>query len=227
MQAEAGQALERIIARKECERQAGDGLFLWGVGTAPAVAIGAIARLGLSVPVIFSTMRSRPKAVDAKPARVAVWRQYVDKNGAQRPLPDHCLVTSRADGASEPKRAHYALMCRADVPLALGSGTGFDHRAFRNASGNGAPVGASQVTALLQPCGSSAPNPLYEVNMTARLAASYWVRLADPREISARERAAIDDSPTDSPDAWVRFVRELQRGRTRSTGSTSREPMFV
>ena len=38
MQAEAGQRLETIIARKEIERQAGEGLFLWGVGSAPSRA---------------------------------------------------------------------------------------------------------------------------------------------------------------------------------------------
>lgn len=227
MQAEAGQPLERIIARKECERQAGEGLFLWGVGTAPAVVIRAIARLGFAVPVIFSTMRTKPRAADAMPARIVVWRQYLDKDGAMRPLPDHCLVTSRADGATGPKRAHYALMCRADDPLQLRSGTGFDHRAYRNASGKGAPVGASQVTALLEPSGESTADALYEVNMMARLAASYWVRLTDPREISARERMAIDEAPTDAPETWCRFVRELRRDPGRSSGSLAGEHMFV
>ena len=35
MQAESGQNIEVIIARKELERRTGGGLFFWGVGNAP------------------------------------------------------------------------------------------------------------------------------------------------------------------------------------------------
>jgi hypothetical protein len=63
MQAEAGQELAAIMARKELERLAGDGLFFWGIGNAPSRAVGQLARVGHEIDVVFSVMKSRPKAV--------------------------------------------------------------------------------------------------------------------------------------------------------------------
>lgn len=68
MQAEAGQPIETIVARKELERQAGDGMFMWGVGNAPALLINTLARLEQRVPVVFSLMKTKPKAVDLAPS---------------------------------------------------------------------------------------------------------------------------------------------------------------
>lgn len=64
MQAEAGQQIETIVSRKELERRAGNGSFMWGVGNPPAIITGALARAKVPVHVIFSMMKSRPKAVD-------------------------------------------------------------------------------------------------------------------------------------------------------------------
>ena len=150
MQAEAGQSLEAIVERKERERLDGEGLFMWGVGNAPAVATNALARMASPVPVIFSVMKSKAKPADASPARIVAWRRYIDLSGVERPLPGGSLVTSRGDSAKGVKRRHYALMCRSDSPLRLRRGTPFEPGAYRNVGGTGAPIGASQVTALLR-----------------------------------------------------------------------------
>jgi hypothetical protein len=84
MQAEAGQPLETIVARKELERQAGDGVFLWGVGNAPAAVTSLLAKARLPVRAIFSIMKSRPKSIDLAPRRVVIWRRYIDANGVER-----------------------------------------------------------------------------------------------------------------------------------------------
>lgn len=225
MQAEAGQALDAIVARKELERQAGQGLFFWGVGSAPSRAIRPLAQLSLRIPVIFSVMRTKPKPVDAAPSRVVVWRRYVDKEGATRRLPAHCIVTSRGDSARGPKRAHYALMCRSDAPLALRSGVDFDPASYRNAGPGGAPVGASQVTALLRPCARAGGKPSYEVNMTAELTGSYWVRLADPTEVSHDAQAALVAAGHASLEDWWALARSI-RGAEDSTARRM-EPMLV
>jgi hypothetical protein len=209
MQAEAGQALDAIVKRKERERQAGGGVFLWGVGNAPAVAISQLARLRMPIPIVFSTMKSKPKAVDMAPSRTVVWRRYVDENGIERPLPKSALVTSRGDSASGAKTKHYALMCYSDRPLMLTRGVPFDPAAFRNVGGAGAPVGASQVTALLKQVAELDPSPAYEANVIAWLTGGYWVRLSDPRELGAKAIADIAAFEGDT-DEWLAFVARVR-----------------
>jgi len=211
MQAEAGQALVDIVSRKELERSAGGGLFCWGVGNAPPVITAALAKLNQPVQAIFSIMKSRPKLADAQPARVVVWRKFFDQEGILRSLPRHVLITSRADSAKGPKTRHFALMCYSDRGLGLQNGRAFDPSAFRNAGGAGAPVGASQVTALLRRVSKSNEVADYEVNLSAWLTAGYWVRLADPTELSP-EFDRINTIKKHSAEEWLEFVDWARRG---------------
>lgn len=210
MQAEAGQGLDAIVERKERERQAGDGLFLWGVGNAPAQVTNVLARAAIPVRAIFSVMKTRPKAVDVSPSRTVVWRRYFDAQGVERPLPPHALVTSRGDSAGGTKRIHHALMCRSDKPLAIRHGAAFDPAAFRNAGGSGAPVGFSQVTALLRRVESDHDRSDYEANLTAWLADSYWVRLTDPDELDADRIAILAGLPRQPLHRWCDLVAQIR-----------------
>lgn len=213
MQSEAGQSLDVIIARKERERLAGGGLFFWGVGNAPATISSVLARAGLPVPVIFSIMKSRPKTIDVSPSRTVVWRRYIDAYGAERELPAHALITSRADSPSGPKRVHYALMCRSSEPLVLKSNPPlFDPTAFRNAGGTGAPVGNSQVTALLKRVKQDAQCSDYEANLEASLAGDYWVRLTDPVEIDYRKADLLRRLQDDGEGDWSEMVSDIRQG---------------
>ena len=205
MQAEAGEGLDAIVRRKELERRAGDGMFCWGVGNAPAVIISALARLGQPVAAVFSIMKSRPKAVDLRPERTVAWRRYVDFNGIMRPLPRHVLVTSRAESAGGPKSKHFSLMCWSDKPLVIERGEPFDPAAYRNAGGTGAPVGASQVTALLRRTSQAQGATAYEANLKASLVSAYWVRLADPVDCSP-EFDQVDKLGDSSIPDWLEFV---------------------
>ena len=201
MQDEAGQELRAIIARKELERRAGRGLFLWGVGNAPGRAPSVLARAGFDVDVIFSVMKSRPKASDLNPSSVIVWRRYIDADAVERPLPDHVLVTSRGNTVSGLKRVHYALMCRSDAALELGDLGPFDPSAYRNFSGTGAPIGASQVTVLLRRVMNEGSASDYTMNMRAKLAESYWVKLTDPVRLCASKRLEME--------SWLARVHTL------------------
>ena len=213
MQAEAGQGLETIVARKERERLAGDGVFFWGVGNAPAVVAGVLARSRIPVRAIFSIMKSRPKAVDIAPARTVTWRRYIDADGAERSLPPHVLVTSRADSASGPKKIHYALMCYSAEPLSLACGEEkFDPSAFRNAGGSGAPVGHSQVTALLKRVEQGTMTSDYGVNLSAWLTGGYWVRLTDPIEVTSDKQALIERLNEPSGAEWMVLVKAIRAG---------------
>ncbi len=215
MQAEAGQQLEAIVARKELERRAGGGRFLWGVGNSPAVATNVLAHAGAPVRAIFSIMKSRPKTVDVAPARTLAWRRYIDAHGADRPLPPHALVTSRGDSASGAKRTHYGLMCRSDEPLVIRRGVPFDPAAFRNAGGTGAPVGASQVTALLRRVADDSVESDYEANITAWLVDSYWVRLTDPVELDASRLTVLASATDLGPEQWCRVAKRIRSGSSR------------
>lgn len=217
MQAEAGQGLDAIVARKELERSAGEGVFFWGVGNAPSVVISALARLGEPVPVIFSIMKSKPKKIDVAPSSIVAWRRYFDAEGVERDLPPNAIITSRGHSAKGAKRAHYALMCRSGEPLALRRGEVFDVNAYRNAGGKGAPVGASQVTALLRQVAEPSETSDYEANLRAQLEGSYWVRLSDPVDVPAALQKRLNGADGLSIDEWLELAREIRGDTARRT----------
>ncbi|MDH7972520.1 hypothetical protein QH494_10030 [Sphingomonas sp. AR_OL41] len=226
MQAEAGQGLEMILARKDLERRTCDGTFLWGVGNAPGSEPARLARGNVPVDVIFSVMKSRPKERDANASELNVWRGYTDQFGVERALPAGALVTSRAAEASSRVRSHYALMCRSDLPVTLRDLGPFNPKAFRNVGGRGAPVGASQVTALLR---EFEPNEEdqggYRANVRATLTGGYWVRLINPVRLGpARARSLLshlDDVTDMCPENWLELVTDLRRGPRQPAGPST------
>ena len=228
MQAEAGQGLELILRRKERERVAGDGRFFWGVGNAPAVITNSLARMQTCVSVVFSKMKSKPKAIDQNPSTTVIWRQYIDREGKVRPLPENALVTSRGESSLLRKRAHYALECFSASPLRMDAEAEiFDPTAYRNASGTGRPVGASQVTSLLVPVAGrmQSDDSAYSVDMTAVLTGNYWVKLVDPLPLSQSALNLIDRADTEQSD-WTEFVKEL-RGETMAQTVDDGTPLLL
>lgn len=216
MQAEAGQGLEAILRRKEIERLAGNGIFCWGVGNAPSRSIGPLASCAMNVDVVFSVMKSRPKAIDVSPKDVVVWTSFFDHQGREYPLPDNCLVTSRAETASGRKSVHYALMCRSDEAITLGDYGTFDPSAYRNASETAGPVGASQVTALLRRVAREQDESGYRINVKAKLVHGYWVRLGGALPLNMKKRSLFDrllgEVRTLTSSTWTEFVKELRAG---------------
>jgi hypothetical protein len=192
MQAEAGQSLERIIIRKELERQANGGIFYWGVGNAPSQAIHSLAEEQADVDVVFSVMKTRPRVVDLSPTEVWIWRAYIDSDGQRKPLPPGTVVTSRGQPGQAARRGHYALVCRSGVPLSVGGNRRFNPNAYRNCGDAGAPVGHSQVTALLRRVTRDRGGD-YRINLRAKLAAGYWVRLADAAMLDADHVKKLND----------------------------------
>jgi hypothetical protein len=213
MQAEAGQNLPDIIARKELERCAGAGLFFWGIGNPPNRSASTLARGGVEVDVVFSTMKGRARVADAKPETVLVWQRYMDAWGAERSVPEHVLVTSRGDTATGAKRVHYALVCKSEVPLDINDLGPFDPGAYCNLGDLGRAVGASQVTALVRRVRVGSSTGGYRINMRAKLAGSYWVKLTTPTPLSTARRHLLVSEI--DPTNWRRFVTELRHERPR------------
>ena len=208
MQAESGEGLARILRRKDLERRAGVGLFFWGIGNAPSRAIPALVRTAATVHVLFSVMKSRPKAHDVAPSRVLAWQSYVNADGIVRPLPVHVLVTSRAGS----RNCHYALVCHSEAPLDMADEGPFDPAAFRNYGGGGA-VGTSQVTALLERRAADERSD-YRVAMRARLVEGFWVKLVDPVEVPLSARTALDRGIEDE-ESWLELVGAIRRAGRR------------
>jgi len=212
MQAESGQPLEAIIRRKEAERLAGSGLFFWGVGN--SLGRGRIAALLQRTPtptVAFSIMRAPPKHADIAPSEVLMWRAYLDDQGTCKPLPAHVLVISRGRTATREKRYHYALVCRAERPLRLDHHGKIDLGQYRNLGSSKPTIGYSQVTAVLERHSALQSRQEYDVHLVASLTEPYFVRLADARPLTSRERDAVAHASSGCTTMeWINFVSELR-----------------
>lgn len=215
MQTESGEGLERIVARKNMERAAGDGLFFWGIGTSLGDKIEWVRSKQRTTPLIFSKMISPPKQVDAAPSDVLVWQTYLDRAGNRYSVPEHVLVTSRAHTRLGTKNRHYALMCGSSETLALADHGPLDHRAYRNAGPEGLPIGASQVTALIQRWQEEDTNNAdYRIHLRAHLIDLQFVRLSDPCLLDDVQRKRVAEFETASPRRWRLVVRDIRRAAT-------------
>ncbi len=176
---ESGEHADAILARKEAERQANQGLFLWGIGNAIGPSVGSLLELTCQPRVVFTPMLSRASAKDVAPAQVAIWLGGLGLDGAPYEVPVHSRVTSRYNPTT---RSHYALVCTRDVPLQIG---GANSPAFAACHvqnlRSGSKVGASQVTSVVRriACALGSLPSSYRVAFTADLAPPYLVRLTD------------------------------------------------
>lgn len=210
MGTEAGQSLDLILARKELERRAGGGLFGWGIGNslgvAPDLARQAVAG---DVEVLFTPMKSAPKSLDVSPGQVLLWLEYVSSSGRVKRLPTNVLITSRG-GAG--KRAHYALLCSSDEPLARSqSAPCFAVEEVRNFTTLNR-VGASQVTSVVRYSRNqrSIERP-YSVAFTAKLGGDGFVKLASPVVLEGHLAELYASACRSScPQEWLETVGQLK-----------------
>lgn len=197
---ESGEAAESILARKEEERQAAGGMFLWGIGNSvgPSVRKLLAGLKGRDPFVVFSPMLVAPRAVDACPTYVVAWQSAKGLDAQDWGMPAGTLVTSRGGPAGVGKSRHYALVCQRNEALrANDSGARFAIADLTNfATGN--PVGHSQVTAVVRRTGMSADGP-YVAAVIATLAFPYVVELRDPVALDAARRSSSLNKPAKRP----------------------------
>ena len=185
MHVESGFPLPQTLFFKEMERQAGDGVFWWGVGSPvdKNLVRQEAKKAGGTLPVLFSLMVSRPKQIDVFPDHVSLWTQWEDSDGKPQDIPAHVLEFS---GGKKQENFHYALVCRSPVPLALGILL-FDPSCCKTHRGN--DVGAKMVTVLLQ---GDLENPrhcrgIYHFGIRAELVEPWFVKLVTPRLLKPGE----------------------------------------
>jgi hypothetical protein len=192
---EASEGIEAIIERKEAERQANNGQFFWGIGNAIGPSVRELVRREPSAQVLFSPIKSKPRAFDTSPPVVVRWQVGVGLDGERWQFPDTVRITSGLD-PTKPVRPHYALVCFSSEPLRLIAGGGeITVQSLRNlVSGN--PIGASQVTAVVRR--NSEPEAVekavfkYPVALQAQLVAPYFVELCEPAVVSNPTGANLD-----------------------------------
>jgi hypothetical protein len=217
MQAEAGQPLESIVARKELERLCTGGGFFWGIGSALGQRFWHWIERGDSRKVLFSPMLSSPKAVDSRPSAVVAWLRYSDRFGVTHRMPPGVLVTSKATTATGKKRTHYALTCRSTEPLTLRPRFALGLNEYRNLGSTSQRIGDSQTTALLErkepdlACLSKLTNKEYDVPLVAELDHPYFVRLCEPVTLLESERDFVADLSLQAKDAarWLAGLETL------------------
>jgi len=174
---EASEPVEQILFRKEQERLANGGLFLWGIGNAVGPSIKELTQRALRPEVVFSPIRSAPRLRDVSPPAIVAWTTAEGLDGSHFAIPAHSLVTSRYDPTA-PRSHHYALVCFSErplIPLRSEGKIGFTQ--LRNLR-TGRPVGASQVTAVVRRLERTThETTMYEIAIRAELIHPYFVRL--------------------------------------------------
>jgi hypothetical protein len=179
----AAQSSEQILLRKEQERLVNGGLFLWGIGNAIGPSIVELLRRISDPEVLFSPVKSTPRLLDATPPGVAAWTVAETLTGEQFQIPETLLVTSKYDPA-HPKKSHYALVCSSAESLTqFPAHHKLEFGALRNLV-TGHPIGASQVTAVVQQVDAKPVLRTYDVAIRARLVYPYFLRLKDPVQLS-------------------------------------------
>jgi hypothetical protein len=201
---EAAQPIEAIFARKEEERRANGGLFFWGIGNAVGPSMRELIRRSGSPEVLFSPIKSAARHEDSAPPAVVAWTSGETLTGEHYQLPATSLVTSRFD-PDRPRGAHYALVCFSDRPLHLASSDDqIVYSELRNIL-TGRPVGASQVTSIIQrESHSGEGSRTYGVAVRARLVAPFLIRLGDPVMLNI-----APDGSTERPPNWAEAVKLL------------------
>jgi hypothetical protein len=176
---EAGEPIERIVERKETERRGNGGTFFWGIGNSIAPAITELVRRVRAPQLLLSPIKNRPRDIDVTPACVVRWTAAENLLGITEQLPPTVRVTSRWD-PERPRGVHYALVCNSSDPLRLGDFGRLSFGALRNMR-SGAPLGASQVTAVVEQDDEAASiADAYIVALRVALVPPYFVRLRRP-----------------------------------------------
>lgn len=175
---EAGESFDRILERKEAERRANDGIFLWGIGNSVAPGLRELLRRGIEPEVLFSPIKGQPRSADANPPRVVTWSTAETIDGGIVHLAPTVRVLSRAPAEGSPG-PHYALVCFSPTPLACSDQGILRFGALRNLV-SGRQIGASQVTAVVSHDSTHKEGSVYGVAFRARLVAPYFLRLRSP-----------------------------------------------
>lgn len=192
---EAGEAVSWILGRKEKERLANDGVFLWGIGTSIRPSLIALLAREPNAEVIFSPMLSPPAQKDVAPEVVVAWGGAIGLSGEPFTLPEDSRITSRLSKGVRVLR-HYALVCHSADPL-LGEQNHHDQDWIDDAElrnlGTGRRLGSSQVTSVVTRAETGADwRRRYRIAFRATLHPPYLLRLSDHTVVGGRSHGVSE-----------------------------------
>jgi hypothetical protein len=138
-------------------------------------------------------------------------------------LPEHSLVTSRFNLLS-PKKMHYALVCLSKVPIAPSQPVGkIVLEALMNIR-TGRPIGASQVTAVVQSRSSDlsvGKEEAYDVTIRAELVHPYFIKLRHPVVLPTPASFQATN------EEWTSHAFQLVRSRRQRSAPGPRQTVIV
>lgn len=211
---EAGETISQILERKEHERRANGGLFLWGIGNAIGPSMRELVRRETSPEVVFSPIRSRPRKEDIEPAQVVAWTAGRTLDGSFYDLPCGSIVTSRAS-MDKRRKGHYALVCSSTRSLGIKENTeAIPFGQLRNLLTN-RRIGASQVTAVvcIDDERYDSSGIAYTAAIRAELVYPYFIELIDPVPLPTAFRSCYERNSRRSSAEGTRCIeRETSCG---------------
>lgn len=191
--AEAGEPADEIFARKELERLANGGLFLWGIGNSLRPSVLELLTQTSDPYVCFSPMLSAPAVIDVDPPSTSLWHRGFGIDGQVFDLPEHSVVTSRTGTGTRGSR-HFALVCHTEEPLSSQRLGDLSVNEIENLR-TGTRLGSSQVTSVVRyrPSPDQAERRRYQVRLKVRLAPPYFVTLTDASVVPSADGAGAAD----------------------------------
>ena len=197
MGTEAGEPLEYIMHRKEIERQANDGKFVWGIGNSPGNSIVNFMQDTKKPVAIFTETRpnSKTRSIDEEESE-RVWRDKL--------LPRYSFVTSHPE-----RKEHYALLCECDEDLRtqchgeLHTGE-FVHYVTCN------PKLPPNSTNMMKKGEGRSCKP-YPIRFVASLYGEGWVTLTDYADISPETIKEVKRSADDGDiEKWKALINKIK-----------------
>lgn len=193
---EAGETIDQILLRKEDERQANRGVFLWGIGNAIGPSMRELVRREASPQVVFSPIRSKPCREDIAPAQIVAWTAGRTLDGNYYDLPRGSFVTSRSSTDNK-RQKHYALVCASAQPLRIRENAeAILISQLRNLLTD-RRIGASQVTAVVRLDDNhfNSANVAYAAAIRAELVYPYFIELINPVPLLVSLRSSAESMP--------------------------------
>jgi hypothetical protein len=174
---------------------------------------------------LFSPVASRVRPGERKRADALLWNAWIDASGQVRPLPPHTFIASRATLPSGRRREqHYALVCASSTALTVGTQLRVFPEHLRSVS-TGKPLGVAQGAAVVDCVGRAKEQTgrSYPLALSVELEAPYFVRLAQPCVLKARDLADVNNATRAAISiASSSWSRVCAAGRRRTPCAASR-----
>jgi hypothetical protein len=153
---------------------------------------------------------------------VLLWNAWIDGAGEVRPLPSYAFITSSTKLDSGRRREdYYALVCSSTSELRVGYSFNLHTENLRHV-GSGKRLGAATAAAVVTHQPGQPSGKRYPVALAVALEAPFYVKLAQPTVLKARDFAAVlNASRAADFDAYAELVRRfrnkpsIERGCTR------------